>query len=88
MEQRDKLLAAVGQRIRELREGKGFSQEGFSLEVNLHRNYYGRVERGEQNLSILNLMKIAVILDVDLGELLPKTNQIRKDILALIKENQ
>lgn len=64
-------LVALGNKIRAVRESKGFSQEAFAIEVGLDRSYYGGVERGERNVAALNLMRIAQALSVELGELLP-----------------
>jgi transcriptional regulator with XRE-family HTH domain len=74
--EKNKLLALIGKKIRKCRETKGFSQEQFSLESDFERSYYGRIERGEKNITILNLIKIALILDVEPWELLPDKNEI------------
>lgn len=67
-------LRLLGRRIRELREQRGFSQEGFAEEIELDRAYYGGVERGERNVAALNLIRIARGLGVPVGELfLPPT---------------
>ncbi len=73
-------LIALGRQIRKVRQEKGFSQEHFALEAGLDRSYYGGVERGERNLAALNLMRIAVALGVEVGELFPKTEAF-KDLL-------
>lgn len=51
-------LKQLGNNIRELRKFRNYSQEGFADAVGLHRTYMGGVERGERNISILNLLKI------------------------------
>lgn len=61
----------VGERIRELRETKDWSQEELGFKSGLHRNYVGRIERGEQNIAIVNLAKLAKALGVRPSELLP-----------------
>ncbi len=58
-----------GQRVRLLRKCKGFSQEQLALECGLDRTYIGGVERGERNISIVNIEKIAYGLDVPLKDL-------------------
>lgn len=63
-------LRQLGNHIRMLREKKGFSQEQLSFECRLHRTYIGDVERGERNIAIINLNKIAIALGVSLSELL------------------
>ncbi|MBR4605700.1 MAG: helix-turn-helix transcriptional regulator [Lachnospiraceae bacterium] len=57
-------LKRIGENIRSLRSAKNFSQESFADAVGLHRTYMGGVERGERNLSTLNLLKIIRKLDV------------------------
>lgn len=52
------VLQKIGNNIRQMRLEKGFSQEAFADYVGLHRTYMGGVERGERNISLLNLLKI------------------------------
>jgi len=66
---RDVLLKAVGARIRDLRLEKGLSQEELALAAGLDRSYIGGVERGERNIAVMNLKKIANALGVSLSEL-------------------
>ena len=58
-----------GKRLRELREQRGWSQEQLGELADLHRNYVGRVERGEQNISIDTIEKLAHALKVKPAEL-------------------
>lgn len=69
-------LIKIGNQIRTVRASKGFSQEGLAVAATLGRTYMGRIERGEQNISIQNLIKIAFILDVDVGELIPPLSML------------
>lgn len=64
------LLQKVGERIRHLRVKAGLSQEKLSFECNLDRTYIGSVERGERNIAIINLNKLAQALNVSISELL------------------
>ena len=66
----EKLQKRVGMRIRKLRAKRGWSQEEFADECGLHRTYMGSVERGERNLTLKSLDKIAKTLKVSLSELL------------------
>jgi len=70
-------LVRIGNKIREIRKLKGFSQEEFAAEAGLGRTYYGRVERGEQNISIQNLIQIAITLHVEIGDLVPPLRQLK-----------
>ncbi|MDP2997103.1 MAG: helix-turn-helix transcriptional regulator [Bryobacterales bacterium] len=65
----DATKAAFGQRVRELRAKKGLSQEALALVCDLDRTYVGGVERGERNISLLNIRKIADALGVEVREL-------------------
>lgn len=58
-----------GKRIRELRTQKGWSQEKFADEVGVHRTYIGAVERGEQNIALDNIDRIAKQLRISVEEL-------------------
>ena len=63
-------LVRVGARIRQVREGLGLSQEGLADLSGLHRTYIGGVERGERNLGVLNLIRIARALTTNPAALL------------------
>lgn len=71
MAKKNPILVKIGQRIREERIKKGFSQENFAAEVRLDRTYIGGIERGERNLATLNLIRIAKTLNVEVGILFP-----------------
>lgn len=66
-------LLRLGKNIRKVREKRGFSQDVLALEIGLGRSYYGSLERGEINPSILTLIKITNVLDVELAAIMPKT---------------
>lgn len=59
------LQRALGVNLRRLREARGFSQEAFADHVGVHRTYMGGVERGERNLTLRSVERIAVWLNVD-----------------------
>ena len=59
-----------GKRVRELREARDISQEGLADIAGVHRTYMGTVERGETNISLENIVKIAHALKVPPGALL------------------
>ena len=60
----------TGARIRELRKEKGWSQEKLALEAGLHRAYIGQIERGEKNIGLKNLEKIAKTLGLKLKNII------------------
>ena len=53
---------ALGQAIRGIRKEAGFSQEGFALEADINRAYFGNIERGEKNVSLSMLLRICAVL--------------------------
>ena len=59
----------IGNRIRELRKETGLSQEKFAAKIGMDRTYFASVELGKRNISIVNLEKIAVGLDVSLYDI-------------------
>ena len=71
MRKKHPALIKLGKRIRELRVDAEFSQEGFADEVGIDRTYMGGVERGERNISAINIIRIAKALGVEVGELFP-----------------
>jgi len=62
-------LRELGFRIRELRLARKWSQADLGRRCDLHRTFIGSVERGERNLSALNLRRIAKVLRVSLADL-------------------
>ena len=60
---------AFGDRVRALREGLGWSQEKLAEESGLHGTYISSIERGERNISLLNILRIARALRIDPGQL-------------------
>ena len=64
-----KVRKDFGLRVRELRKAKGYSQEEFAHECGVHRTYMGDVERGERNVSIDNIAKIAAALKIQIKDL-------------------
>ena len=58
-----------GVRLRQLRDERGYSQEELAERAGLHRNYVGGVERGERNVALENIVKLAKALSVRPGDL-------------------
>ena len=67
--QEDDIRIRFGTRVRSLRNDRGWSQEAFADRAGLHRTYIGSIERGEQNISLENIEKVAATLGVSLAEL-------------------
>ena len=66
------VLVDLGQRIRTVREKQGLSQEAVALASGIDRSYYGGIERGEHNVAVVNLEKIAIALGISLKDLFKK----------------
>ena len=66
----------LGQAVRELRLKAGYSQEDFANEVGVHRTYMGSVERGERNVSLVNLVRISEALGMPLSKLIAKAESL------------
>jgi transcriptional regulator with XRE-family HTH domain len=60
-----------GKKLREVREDAGISQEKLAELSTLHRTYVSSVERGKRNISIENIERLAIALDVSMRELMP-----------------
>lgn len=67
----------IDKKIREIRKMRGYSQEGFADAAQLGRSYAGRVERGEQNISMQSLIQIALTLNIEVGELFPPLRELK-----------
>lgn len=67
---KEDILNIFGARLRKLRLAKNLSQEKLAHIAGLHRTYIGMVERGERNISLRNLEKLAGALNIPLSELL------------------
>lgn len=67
-----RILMTIGNNIRKYRLKKGWSQEKLAFECDLHRTYIGAVERGERNITVVNLIKIKEVLGIRLEDIYPK----------------
>jgi len=63
------IKARFGRRLRQLRTDRGLSQEELAFRAGLHRTYISSAERGERNVSLVNLVRLARALDVHVREL-------------------
>lgn len=66
----DVYLKAIGGTIRVLRKNLGFSQEELAHRSSIDRSHMGKIERGERNLSVINMIKISRALHCAPSELL------------------
>ena len=66
------LLARIGKNIRAERTKKGLSQETFAEIAGVHTNYIGKIERGEQNLTIKKLVDILNTLNLSVENTIKK----------------
>jgi transcriptional regulator with XRE-family HTH domain len=64
------LLKKFGKRVKKERLKIGLSQEEFAEKACVHRTYIGMIERGEKNITLLNINKIAHALDLSIEKLL------------------
>jgi len=70
MPAKGKLIRIVAENIRSLREAAGLSQEDLAARAGLHRTYVGSVERGERNVSLENIERLARAFDLEPSKLL------------------
>ena len=64
------LQRALGRNLRRYRQARGLSQEAFADLVGVHRTYMGGLERGERNLTLRSVERLAALIEVDPLELL------------------
>ena len=65
----NKTLVKIGNNIRKLRLHKRLSQEALALNSGIDRSYLGGIERGEHNVAVINLEKIASALEIPIANL-------------------
>jgi transcriptional regulator with XRE-family HTH domain len=65
----------LGRAVRRLRLAHGSSQEKFALDANINRSYMGQIERGEVNISLTNLERLAEGLGMTMGELMTEVDR-------------
>lgn len=69
MENNNLILINFGKRIQILRKSKSLSQEELANLTTLHRTYIGMIERGEKNITLKNIHKLAKALKISISEL-------------------
>jgi len=68
------ITVSFGIKIRELRKSRGLSQESLADLAELDRSYIGGVERGDRNISLINIQKLSIALNVNIAELFKELN--------------
>lgn len=76
MAERSQAHLALGRALRELRVGRGISQERLAQLSGMDRTYVGGIERGERNPSYANLRRLAIALELPPSRLLARAEEI------------
>lgn len=63
------IIKEFGKVVQKLRKERGITQEELSFRAGLHRTYIGMIDRGEKNITLANIEKVANALNVSLKEL-------------------
>lgn len=66
----NEILIKFGNTVRGLRKAQSLSQEDLAFKAGLHRTYIGMIERAEKNITLINIEKIAIALEIEIKELL------------------
>jgi len=69
------ILEKFGSKVRKLRLDKNLSQEELAHKAGLHRTYIGMIERGEKNITLINIEKITNALAINICELFQKAGE-------------
>lgn len=76
MTRKSRVQVAFGRAVKTFRLKSGTSQERLAELTNLHRTYMGDVERGERNISLINMGKVAKGLGIPLSKLIRETEKL------------
>jgi len=66
---KDRILLKFGKKVKMLREKSKLTQEQLAFRSGLHRTYIGMIERGERNITLINIEKLSKGLNVKIEEL-------------------
>lgn len=69
-EDEDNILTLFAKNLKTCRQAKGISQEELALTAGFSRSYYTEIETGKRNPSLLNLIKIMNVLEIDANALM------------------
>lgn len=64
------LAQALGRVVRRLRTEQGYSQENFAFEAGIHRTFMGMIERGQRNVTLSTVFRLAAGLKITASELI------------------
>jgi transcriptional regulator with XRE-family HTH domain len=70
VDQAKRVQQGFGKAVKTFRKKAGYSQEELADQAKVHRTYMGSVERGERNISLLNMWRISKALKISLSELI------------------
>lgn len=70
MESNKDILVKFGNSVRDARKEQKLSQEDLAHKAGFHRTYIGMIERAERNITLLNIEKISIALDISITKLL------------------
>ncbi|HDR06666.1 MAG TPA: XRE family transcriptional regulator [Candidatus Coatesbacteria bacterium] len=71
---------ALGVTIRRYRQRLGLSQEELARRAGLHRTYIGSIERGERNITLVNIIRLAQGLEVDSVRLFEEMKALKEKV--------
>lgn len=77
-EERDRLQVIFGEALRKLRQEQGLTLEKLAERAELHTNYVGSVERGERNISLFNIWRLALALNLPAAALMQALPERRR----------
>jgi len=72
---RAEILKRFGETLREHRQRAGLSQEKLAAKAGIDRTYVGGAERGERNVALVNIVRLAEALDISAAELLDRIDK-------------
>jgi transcriptional regulator with XRE-family HTH domain len=76
------LLAAVGMKIREVRQARGISQDKLAYSIPLDRAHIGMIENGKRAATIPTLVKLAIALECEVGDFFPAIGELTELLKA------